>query len=99
LQLPHYVSGNSHTYTKNPIYWGSEKFGGQEYKLPFVDKIVYRTIKDEATWVTALGSAKLAILEAIRWHNVDSLKKSAPQLQWSRWLGQSGTFMAMRMDV
>ena len=27
------------------------------------------------------------------------LKKSAPQLQWNRWLNQSGTFMAMRIDV
>ena len=39
------------------------------------------------------------MLEAIRWQNVDSLKKSAPQLQWNRWLNQSGTFMAMRIDV
>ena len=99
FQLTDYVSGNSNTYTKNPIYWGTEKIGGQDYKLPFVDKIIYRTIKDEATWITALRTAKLDILEAIRWQNVDSLKKSAPQLQWNRWLGQSGTFMAMRMDV
>ena len=53
----------------------------QEYKLPFVDKITYRTIKDEATCITALRTGKLDILEAIRWQNVDSLKKSAPQLQ------------------
>ena len=52
-----------------------------EYKLPFVDKLVYRTIKDEATFVTALRTAKLDILETIRWQNVEQLKKSAPQLQ------------------
>ena len=50
FQLTDFVSGNSNTYTKNPIYWGKEKIGGQDYKLPFVDKITYRTIKDEATW-------------------------------------------------
>ena len=49
FQLTDFVSGNSNTYTKNPIYWGTEKIGGQDYKLPFVDKIVYRTMKDEAT--------------------------------------------------
>ncbi len=27
------------------------------------------------------------------------LKKSAPQLQWSRWLNMSGTFLAMRVDT
>ena len=98
-QLTDFVSGNSNVYTKNPDYWDKEKIGGQEYKLPFVDKITYRIIKDEATYVTALRTGKLDMLEAIRWQNVDSLKKSAPQLQWNRWLNQSGTFMAMRVDV
>ena len=71
---------------QEPDYWDKEKIGGQEYKLPFVDKITYRTIKDEATYITALRTGKLDMLEAIRWQNVDSLKKSAPQLQWNRWL-------------
>ena len=38
-----------------------------EYKLPFVDKITYRTIKDEATFITAIRTGKLDMLEAIRW--------------------------------
>ena len=97
--LTDFLSGNSNTYSKNQDYWDKEKIGGQEYKLPFVDKITYRTIKDEATFVTALRTGKLDMLEAIRWQNVDSLKKSVPQLQWNRWLNQSGTFMAMRVDV
>ena len=99
FMLTDFISGNSNTYTKNPDYWGVEKIGGQEYKLPFVDKVTYRTIKDEATYVTALRTGKLDMLENIRWQNVDSLKKSAPQLKWNRWLNQSGTFMAMRVDV
>ena len=96
--LTDFVQGNSNVYVKNPEYWGRETIGGQEYKLPFVDRITYRTIKDEATYITALRTGKLDMLEAIRWQNVDSLKKSAPQLQWNRWLNQSGTFMAMRVD-
>src|SRR6185369_8518214 len=99
FMLTDFVAGNSNVYTKNTDYWDKEKIGGQEYKLPFVDKITYRTIKDEATFVTALRTAKLDMLETIRWQNVDSLKKSAPQLKWNRWLSQSGTFMAMRVDV
>jgi peptide/nickel transport system substrate-binding protein len=99
FMLTDFVQGNSNTYTRNPIYWGRETIGGTEYKIPFVDKVVYRTIKDEATWIAALRTGKLDILETIRWQNVDSLKKSAPQLQWNRWLNQSGTFMAMRVDV
>ena len=83
FMLTDFVPGNSNTYTKNPIYWDKEKIGGAEYKLPFVDKVVYRTIKDEATRITALRTGKLDILEAIRWQNVDELKKNAPQLKWS----------------
>jgi ABC-type transport system substrate-binding protein len=45
FMLTDYVQGNAITYSKNPIYWDKEKIGDQEYKLPFVDKIVYRTIK------------------------------------------------------
>jgi peptide/nickel transport system substrate-binding protein len=97
--LTDFVAGNSNTYTKNPDYWDKDKIGGKEYKLPFIDKIVYRTIKDEATFVTALRTGKLDILEAIRWQNVDSLKKSAPQLKWNRWLNMSGTFLAFRVDL
>jgi peptide/nickel transport system substrate-binding protein len=97
--LAEFVQGNSNTYAKNPIYWDKEKINGAEYKLPFLDKVVYRTIKDEATFITALRTGKLDILEAIRWQNVEQLKKSAPQLQWSKWLNMSGTFMAMRVDT
>ena len=97
--LSDFVSGNSNTYAKNPIYWDKAKLNGTDYKLPFVDKVIYRTIKDEATFVTALRTGKLDILEAIRWQNVEELKKSAPQLQWSRWLNMSGTFLVMRVDT
>ena len=99
FMLTDYVQGNAVTFSKNPVYWDKEKIGRQEYKLPLVDKIVYRTIKDEATYITALRTAKLDLLEAIRWSAVDELKKSAPQLQWSRSLGTGGTFLAMRVDT
>ena len=40
------VQGNSNTYVKNPNYWGDEKINGVDVKLPLLDKVVYRTIKD-----------------------------------------------------
>jgi len=98
FQLADFVQANSQTYVKNPGYWDTEKLGGTAYKIPFVDKLVYRTIKDEATQHSALRTGKLDILEAIRWTAVDNLKKSAPQLKWSKWLSMSGTFLAMRVD-
>jgi peptide/nickel transport system substrate-binding protein len=99
FMLSDFVQGNANTYTRNPGYWDSLKIGDSSYKLPFVEHVVYHIIKDEATSIAALRTGKLDILEAIRWQNVDSLKKSAPELQWHRWLAQSGTFLAMRVDV
>jgi len=99
FMLTDYVQGSTNTYTRNSNYWGKETIGGEEFKLPFIDKVVYRTIKDEATYLTALRTAKLDLLETIRWSAADDLKKNAPQLKWSRWLNMSGTFLAMRVDT
>ena len=98
FSLSEFVQGNSNTYSRNPNYWDKDTIAGQAHQLPFVDKVVYRTIKDEATQHAALRTAKLDILEAIRWSAVDELKKNAPQLQWSRWLAMSGQFLVMRTD-
>jgi peptide/nickel transport system substrate-binding protein len=98
FQIVEFINGNSQTYAKNPVYWDKETIGGTAYKLPFVDRFVYRTIKDEATQHTALRSARIDILELVRWTAVDELKKSAPQLKWARRLSAAGSFLAMRTD-
>ena len=98
FQLTDYVQGNTVTFSKNPIYWDKESIGGQQYKLPFVDKINYRIIKDESAYITALRTAKLDVLEGVRWSSVDELKKNAPALKWNRWLDSGGTYLAMRVD-
>ncbi len=99
FQLTDYVQGNTVTFSKNNVYWDKETIGGQAYKLPFVDKIAYRTIKDESSFIAALRTAKLDVLEGLRWSAVEELKKSAPQLKWSRWLNTGGNFLAMRVDT
>ena len=98
FQLTDYVQSNSVTFTKNPIYWDKEQIGGQQYKLPFADKIVYRIIKDESAFLTALRTGKLDVLEGVRWSAVEELKKNAPALKWNRWLNTGGTFLSMRVD-
>ena len=98
-QMGEYLQGNSLSFNKNPSYWDKEKIGGTEYKLPFADKITYRYIKDEATFLTALRTGKIDILEAVRWSAVEELKKSAPQIQWNKYLANGGQFIALRMDT
>jgi peptide/nickel transport system substrate-binding protein len=99
FMLTDFVQGNSNTYAKNPVYWGREKIDGVEYRIPFVDKLVYRTIKDEATQLSALRSAKIDILEMINARHVPELKKSAPDLKWHKWLSVFPSFVSLRNDV
>ena len=99
FMLADYVQGNALTYAKNDVYWDKETIGTQSYKLPFVDKIVYRTIKDESAYMTALRTAKLDVLEGVRWSAVDEIKKNAPAIKWKRWVSTGGTFLSMRVDT
>src|SRR5688572_2843577 len=98
FRLTDYLPGNSHTYEKNPGYWGKETIQEAEYKLPFIDKVNFRIIKDQSTQVTALRTGKLDILENISWEQAETLKKNAPELKWSRVIG-SPHMLALRMDT
>ncbi|WP_314963598.1 ABC transporter substrate-binding protein [Bradyrhizobium cosmicum] len=92
------MPGNSQVYETNPDYWDSESIDGKEFKLPYVDKITYRIIKNEATRVTALRTGKLDLMEYLRRQGAEELKKSTPTLKSSRSLSMSGTFLSMRVD-
>ncbi len=98
FKMAQYVHGNSQTYVKNEHYWDRERLAQTAYKIPFIDKLTYRIIKDEATYLTALRTGKLDILENIRWIAVDHLKATTPELKWNRWLGTAGNFVALRQD-
>ncbi|MFT4103279.1 MAG: ABC transporter substrate-binding protein [Burkholderiaceae bacterium] len=98
FMLTDVVQSTSNTYDKNPNYWDKITVGGKDYKLPFVDKLVYRLIKDESTLLASFRTGKIDLLEAVRWSAADDLKKSASQAKWSRWLSTRGTFLAMRVD-
>lgn len=96
--LDRYIQSNAQIYKRRPDYWDTENIGGTEYRIPFVDSVNYRIIKDEATFITALRTGKLDILEAMRWIVVDHLKDSTPELKWKRSLAMAGTFLVLRMD-
>ena len=98
FDLSRYIHGNAHVYTRRDTYWDHEEFEGERYRLPYVDRVKYRIIKDEATYLTALRTGKVDILESIRWIAVDHLKETTPELTWSRWLGMTGNFIALRLD-
>ncbi|TVS14466.1 MAG: ABC transporter substrate-binding protein [Gammaproteobacteria bacterium] len=98
FRLTRYIRGNSQVHERVDSYWDTETIDGTEYEIPFVDKVIYRIIKDEATYLSALRTGRLDILESIRWIAVDHLRKTSPELQWSRRLSNTGSFMALRID-
>lgn len=96
--VENYLSGNAHTYVKNPAYWDKEKVGEAEFKLPFVDKINFRIIKDDSTRVTAFRTGKLDIMEVVRWEDQETLKKANPAIKFSNWVSSYGTMLVLRTD-
>ena len=98
FMLTDHVNGNSNTYVRNPVYWDRERVDGVEYKLPYVDRLIYRVIKDEASQHAALRTGKIDILESVSWEAAEELRKQVPQLKWARYVHTGGTYLAMRMD-
>jgi peptide/nickel transport system substrate-binding protein len=92
------VQAHAQVYVRNDDYWDTETIDGNTYSIPFTDKLTYRIIKDEATYLTALRTGQLDVLESIRWIAVDHLKETTPELKWNRWLATGGTFMSLRVD-
>lgn len=97
--LTDYKEGHSQTYTKNPKYWDSEVIEGKKNKLPFADRIIMMIIKDEATQVAALRTGKVDLMMNVDWKYVENIKKTNPQLQWSKKLYTNGWMLALRMDT
>jgi len=98
FKLDRYLAGAVQSYVRNPGYWDSETIGGVAHRLPFVDRVTYRIIRDEATYVSALRTGKLDILESVRWTMAEHLKETAPELRFRRWLSPQGTLVALRVD-
>jgi peptide/nickel transport system substrate-binding protein len=98
FRLTDYVPGNSHTYSKRTDYWDKEKINEAEFKLPFVDKVTYRIIKDDSTRVTAFRTGKLDIMEYVAWENMETLKKANADIKWKQWTSFYGTMMVLRTD-
>jgi peptide/nickel transport system substrate-binding protein len=53
------------TYERNPDYWGTTKIDGEEYQLPFTDKIRQVVIEDKASYLTAFRTGKLDLISAL----------------------------------
>lgn len=98
-RLENYDSGSGMVYVKNPNYWGKELVDGKAYQLPFTDSIKELLIRDEASRVSALRTGQVDLHMFIGWRDVASLKKSCPELKWTKFLAPSPTTLALRNDT
>ena len=94
-----YTSGSGVTYTRNPNYWEKTTINGKQYQLPFIDKLVYPIIPDEAALVASLRTGKLDWWGATKKQYADSLKQTSPSLIQSNYLADRViTFKMNRID-
>jgi len=97
--LADYVSGASLTWERNPAYWGTTTVNGKEYKVPFVDRMVWPIIVDESTRLAALRTGKCDMNQAVSWRDEEGLAESNPELILHRWIATTGSVYACRYDV
>lgn len=96
--LDEYKTSHSTIYKSNPNYWGSEIINGQKHKLPLTDKVVLMLMRDEATRLSALRTGKLDMMLMLSWRQMQELKKTTPELIWSKYGPFRTMFVALRMD-
>jgi len=77
--LKDFVSGSSATLVKNPNYWGHDERYPQN-KLPYVDKIKYLIIPDEAEATAALCAGKIDIIHQISSVQAQAVHKTNPEI-------------------
>jgi peptide/nickel transport system substrate-binding protein len=77
--LTDFVSGSSATLIKNTNYWGyDERY--PKNKLPYVDKITYLIIPDDATALAALRTGKIDDLDSIPYNQAQAMQKTNPEI-------------------
>ena len=90
-----YVVGSHMAWERNPTYWETTTIDGKEYKLPFVDEMIWPIIPDESTQVAALRTGKLDFHHKLFSSWWETLDKSAPWLKSSK--ASAGEGMGMTL--
>jgi peptide/nickel transport system substrate-binding protein len=93
--LTDFVSGSGGTYKKNPNYWQTTTISGKQYKVPFIDTLIYPIIADESTAIAALRTAKIDWFYSVPLTYESSLNSTdLLHVQWTT--GKDDTFQVNR---
>ena len=89
--LTDFVSGASVTMVKNANYWAYDERYPQN-KLPYIDKIKYLIIPNDATAMAAMRTGKIDLINQLPLQQAQSMQKSNPEMpQITILSGSAGT--------
>ena len=74
-QFEELVSGSHISYTRNDNYWRSTTIDGQEYQLPFIDRVRLPIMPDQSTHLAALRTGQLDLWRSTPsefWNTLDN---------------------------
>jgi peptide/nickel transport system substrate-binding protein len=92
-----YVPGSSFTCLKNPAHWDTSAHYGEDYQLPFIDRVDWMIITDQSTQIAALRTGKIDYMPNVPWQQVESLEKSNFELAY-RYTRGSGLPLWCKQD-
>ena len=77
--LKEFIPDKSATLVKNPRYWGYDERNLQN-KLPYVDRIKFLIIPDEATALEAMRSGEIDTMDGISFEQAQAVQKTNPEI-------------------
>ncbi|MFC1984372.1 ABC transporter substrate-binding protein, partial [Chloroflexota bacterium] len=80
FRFEEYVPGSHMSYTPNPLFRKTTTIDGVEYKIPFVDQLIFPIIPDDSTRISALRTGNLDALFRVPWDYQFEIEEHAPQL-------------------
>ena len=79
FMLTDFVGGASVTLVKNPNYWANDERYPQN-RLPYIDKIKYLIIPNDATAMSAMRTGKIDLINQLPLQQAQSMKKTNPEM-------------------
>lgn len=76
-----YLPGTEMSFVRNPDYWRTTTIDGQEYQLPFIDRVVLPIIPDQGTQIAALRSGGLDYYNLVPRAHWQTLDREHPDLK------------------
>jgi len=77
--LKDFISGNSATLVKNPNYWGYDERYPRN-KLPYVDKLKFLIIPDDAAVLAGMRSGKIDVMDCVSIAQAQAMRITNPEI-------------------